>query len=140
IVVAEGSLQLRDFSKARRMLTRIRQWLNDNESKKDDPTSGYMRFEARYLHWAGEVAEAEGHKLDAIALYVRATAGGWRDSDTVKHARALWEELGGTKEGWDLGVERLPVPTAAKAPVKRSLLTANELAAWKKVSQALPEM
>jgi len=39
-----------------------------------------------------EVAEAEGHKLDALGLYVRATGGGWRDPDAMAHARALWED------------------------------------------------
>jgi hypothetical protein len=110
-VVVDGSVQLRDFGKAQGMLTRMQQWLNDNQFKKDDSTSGYMRFEARYLHYAGEVAEAEGHKLDAIGLYVRATGGGWRDPDAMKHAQALWEEQGGTKEGLDLAIQRLPAPT-----------------------------
>jgi thiol-disulfide isomerase/thioredoxin len=138
-VVVEGSLQLQDFDKARRMLARMRRWLNDNQSKKDDSTSGYMRFEAQYLRRAGEAAEAEGHKLDALALYVRATAGGWRDSDTVKHARALWEEQGGTKEGWDRAVERLPSP-APKAPSRSAVTLATEYASWTKAGRALPEM
>jgi thiol-disulfide isomerase/thioredoxin len=138
-VVVEGSVQLRDFGKARRMLTRMQQWLNDNQFKKDDSTSGYMRSEARYLHYAGEVAEAEGHKLDALGLYVRATAGGWRDPGAMEHARALWEEQGGTKEGWDLVVQRLPAPTP-KDPSRYMVTAATEFAPWTKAGLALPEM
>jgi thiol-disulfide isomerase/thioredoxin len=138
-VVVEGSVQLRDFGKARRMLTRMQQWLNDNQFKKDDSTSGYMRFEARYLHYAGEVAEAEGHKLDALGLYVRATGGGWRDPDAMEHARALWVAQGGSKEGWDLAVQRLPGPTP-RDPSRYMVTSATEFAPWTKAGLALPEM
>lgn len=137
--VLEGSAQLKDFSKARRMLAKMKQWLSSNESKKDDPTSGYMRCEARYLQAAGELAEAEGHKVDALALYVRATATAWRDPDSVKHSLALWEEQGGTKAGWDLAVERLPLP-AAKAPSKFTITSAPEAGSWKKIGRMLPEL
>jgi len=138
-VVVEGSVQLRDFGKARRMLTRMQQWLNDNQFKKDDSSSGYMRFQARYLHHAGEVAEAEGHKLDALGLYVRATAGGWRDPDAMEHARALWEGQGGTREGWDLAVQRLAAPTPMD-PSRYMVASATEFAHWTKSGLALPEM
>jgi thiol-disulfide isomerase/thioredoxin len=137
-VIVDAAVQLKDFGKARNMLARMMRWLNENEIKKDDSTTGYMQFEAHYLNFAGRVSEAEGRKLEAVAFYVRATASGWNDPEAMKHAQSMWEEQGGTKEGWNFAVQRLPAP-APKTP-RSTITAASEFASWSKEGKALPEM
>ena len=72
--IVDAADQLKDFDGAHSMLQRMRQWLKDNEFKKDDSTSGYPRFEGRYLESAAKSAEAEGNRLDALALYTKTLA------------------------------------------------------------------
>jgi thiol-disulfide isomerase/thioredoxin len=67
--VVGGSVQLKDFDKAETMLSKMRQWLQDNQAESDDPSSGYARFQGRYFQAAGKIAEAKGNKLDAAGFY-----------------------------------------------------------------------
>jgi pentatricopeptide repeat protein len=69
VAIVDGSVQLKDFDKAWSMLKSMQQWLDDNQSKKDDRTSGYAMFQGRYFRAAGDVAEAKGHKLDAAGFF-----------------------------------------------------------------------
>jgi hypothetical protein len=39
--VLEGAAKLQDFGKARAMLARMLKWLDENQVKRNDPTSGY---------------------------------------------------------------------------------------------------
>ncbi|MCU1236270.1 MAG: Redoxin domain protein [Candidatus Solibacter sp.] len=135
-VIAGGAAQLKDFEKARRMLARMQRWLDENQFKKDDASAGFTRFQASYLVAAGRVAEAEGHKVDATALYTKAAATGFIDGEVRKHARALWDEQGGTREGWSLATRRLPAP---KPPNLLPVDIATTYAAWTKVDMPLPD-
>ncbi len=125
--IVNGAAQLKDFDKAGSMLKRMQQWLDDNESKKDG-------FQGRYFRAAGEIAEARGNKLDAAGLYAKSMAVSYRDSDLMKHALALWEEAGGSREVW----EALAARPAAPKPAK--VATALEYTAWQPAAQPLPEM
>jgi thiol-disulfide isomerase/thioredoxin len=133
VAVVDGSAQLKDFDKAESMLWSMRQWLEDNQSKKDDPTSGYTGFQARYFRAAGEIAEAKGNKLDAAGFYAKSISVSYRDTDLMKRALALWEEAGGSKEVWE-------ALAARPAPKPAAIQTALEYRAWQGVALPLPEM
>jgi thiol-disulfide isomerase/thioredoxin len=134
--IVDGAAKLKDFEKARGMLGKMQRWLEENQFKKDDATSGYPRFQSLYLQHAGGLAEAEGHKVDAAALYTRAIAISWVRPDIIERARALWDEQGGSAEGWEIATKRLPTP---KPPQQPPVGVAREYAAWTKIDKALPE-
>jgi thiol-disulfide isomerase/thioredoxin len=134
VAVVDGSAQLKDFDKAESMHWRMRRWLEDNQAKEDDPTSGYAGFQARYFRAAGEIAEAKGNKLDAAGFYAKSISVSYRDTDLVKHAVALWEEAGGSKEVWEALAARPATPKPA------AIQTALEYRAWQGVALPLPEM
>lgn len=135
--IVDAADQLKDFDRAHSMIQRMRQWLKDNEFKKDDSTSGYPLFAGRYLQSAANCAEAEGRRLDALTLYTKALACcGLPDPDARKRARQLWDDLGGTQDGWRTVIERIPVPKPVP-PMSRPGVAA-EFAAWEKVGKALP--
>lgn len=145
VVVLEASAQLKDLGRARAMLATMRKWLDDNVAKKDDRTSGYSHFQGKYLYSAGEIAEAEGHRLDAAALYARAVATGWSGSLVGgARPRTFWLEQGGTADGWALATGRLPVPAPPPPPqAKTAMVTPAPRAGvpgWADSSQLLPEM
>jgi thiol-disulfide isomerase/thioredoxin len=92
----------------------------------------------------GELAEAEGRKLDAIGFYTRAIAGRASDPEITEHARELWNEMGGTSEAWKFLIANSPVPPKAPAPTPATAKTpvnvATQFAAWQNVGKALGEM
>ena len=139
--IVDGSAQLKDFDKAESMQWRMRQWLDDNQAKKDDPTSGYAGFQGRYFRAAGGIAEAKGHKLDAAGFYAKSISVTYRDPELAKRALALWEEAGGTKEVWEALAARpaTPKPAAPKTSAA-NVATALEFTAWQRAVQPLPEM
>jgi thiol-disulfide isomerase/thioredoxin len=137
--VVDGAIQLQDFKKAEAMLQRMQAWLQANQFKKDDATSGYPSFQARYLQSTARVADAEGHKIDAVALYAKAIAAGFlalASPDFETHARALWDELGGTSAGWAVATARLPAP---RPPEQPPVTVATAFAGWSKVDLPLPD-
>ncbi|HEV8042507.1 MAG TPA: TlpA disulfide reductase family protein [Bryobacteraceae bacterium] len=134
IAVVDGSAQLKDFDKAESMHWRMRQWLEDNQSKKDDPTSGYTLFQARYFKSAGDIAEAKGHKLDAAGFYAKSASVSYLYPEVVEHGLGLWEEAGGSKEVWEALAAR-PAP-----PKPAAIQAALEYRAWQGVALPLPEM
>ena len=137
-VILEGAAKLRDFAKARAMLARMRKWLDENQIKKNDPTSGYPLRQAEYLYCAGEIEEAEGHKQAALALFVRSLAT-LRDPDRAKRVRALWDETGGSAEGFAIATARMPAP-AERPPTTPPPRVAIDFNPWVKVGFALPEL
>ena len=132
--IVNGAAQLKDFDKAVGMLKRMQQWLDDNQAKKDDPTSDYAGFQGRYFRAAGEIAEARGNKLDAAGFYAKSISVSYRDSDLIQRAVALWEEAGGSREVWEALAARPVAPKPAK------VATALEYTGWRPSSQPLPEM
>jgi thiol-disulfide isomerase/thioredoxin len=138
-VIVDGSIQLKEFDKARNMIGRMARWVSDNQALADNRANGFDRFRGMWLNSEGELAEAEGRKMDAVALYVRAIALRAQDPDAAKHARELWDEMGGTGEGWAsaTAVNQVPVkPVAAKVTVT----AAFQFAPWNSVNKALNQM
>src|SRR5258708_18141689 len=120
------------------MLARMREWLDGNQVKKDDPTSGYKLRQAEYLYCAGEIEAAECHKVDELTMFVRSIAI-VRDPDRAKRVRALWDETGGSAEGWAIATARMPAP-AERPPTAAPPRIAIDFNPWVKVGLALPEL
>jgi thiol-disulfide isomerase/thioredoxin len=114
--------------------------VSDNQALADNRSNGFDRFRGATLNSAGKLAEAEGRKMDAITLYVKAIASRAQDPDTAKHARALWDEMGGTGEGWDSATAVNQVPVKPAAAAKAAVTAAFQFAAWNRVNKALNEM
>ena len=53
---------------------------------------------AKYFMGMAHLAEKQGSKLDALTYYQRAIAA--NRANSTERAHALWNELGGTNEGW----------------------------------------
>ena len=98
--------------------------------------------QVRYLESAGKLAETEGHRAEAVSLYTKAIATAFDaryvDPKVMKRARALWDEQGGTQDGWEIATTRLPAPNP-KPPARTPPRVANGFAAWEKAATALPE-
>jgi thiol-disulfide isomerase/thioredoxin len=139
--IVDGAAQLKNLDKAESMLWRMRRWLEGNQSKKDDPTSGYTMFQARYFKSAGDIAEVKGHKLDAAGFYAKSASVSYLYPEVVEHGLALWEEAGGSQEVWEVLAARPAVPKpAAPKTSAANVATALEYTAWRPSSQPLPEM
>src|ERR1700693_3570486 len=116
VAIVEGSVQLKDFDKVGSMLKRMQQWLDYNQAKKGDRTSGYAGFQGRYFRAAGDIAEAKGKKLDAAGFYAKSVSISYRYHEVVEHGLALWQEAGGSKEAWEAfaAPPATPKPAATK--------------------------
>lgn len=97
---------------ARRDLQHARSTIDLEEKRIAGPLSGSARESATQaatrateradlVGLRGELAEAAGHKLDAVLLLRRADSMGDFDAARRLHARQLWAELGGTDESWN---------------------------------------
>jgi thiol-disulfide isomerase/thioredoxin len=130
---------LNDLDKARAIATKMQFWLSQNDALKDDRSSGYARFKGQWLNSTGKIAEAEGHKTDAIAYYTQAIATGAVDPDAAKHSRALWDELGGTEQGWNFATAR-PLRPKPPSPAPTGANVISRLGGWNEVGKPLPAM
>jgi thiol-disulfide isomerase/thioredoxin len=138
VAVVDAAVQVKDYPKANTIVADMQQWLDDNRAKESDRTTGYERFRSRYFHSAGAIQEAQGHKLDAVSLYLSALANGFRFPGEQQHARQLWNELGGSREAWTILTRRPPPLPAKPAPVAEPIATATAYAAWTPFNRALP--
>ena len=139
-VIVDASILLKDFEKASSAIARMEKWVKDNRSLESEPYAGFWRWRGLWMNSQGKLAEAEGRKLDAIAFYTRAIAGKAGDPEMAKHARELWDEMGGTKEAWGLLIVNSPVPPKAPPPEKTTVNVAAQFAAWQSVGKALQKM
>jgi peroxiredoxin len=138
IAVVDAAVQVKDFPKANSIVADMQQWLDDNRAKESDRATGYERFRGRHLHSAGVIQEAQGHKLDAVALYLSALRNGFQFPGEQQHARQLWNALGGAREAWVTLIHR-PPPLPAK-PAPEPITTATTYAAWTVFDRALPNL
>ena len=142
--VVEGARQLKDFDKAQSMLWRMRHWLDDNNARKEDPTSGYTGFQGRYFKAAGGIAEAKGHKLDAAGFFAKSVSLSYRDPELIKRGLALWQEAGGTEEAWQALAARPVTPKPPAPKTATAIQTAGVQMSpgfgWTRESKPLPEM
>lgn len=110
--LAEAYVKTNQLQKTREVLRQMETALakeKPGEKAEAEEKLGHSRHEATVWEWMGRVAEAENHKLDALAYYQNALAvrpprikkPTKDDPDEVADkAQKLWKELGGTDEGW----------------------------------------
>jgi thiol-disulfide isomerase/thioredoxin/tetratricopeptide (TPR) repeat protein len=94
-VIADAYLELDKPFKAREALDRMQEWL---EKYKSSRPASYAANEGRYYLAMAKLAEKQGNKLDALTYYERAIA--THHVNPTEQAHKLWNELGGTNEGW----------------------------------------
>jgi thiol-disulfide isomerase/thioredoxin len=88
----------------------MQEWLEQNKNSR---STAYAHTEGNYYLSMARLAEKLGNKLDALVYYERAIA--TRHVHPVDAAHKLWNELGGTNEGWLIYSN--PPSTPAGAPV-----------------------
>ncbi len=135
--IVDASVQLNDLEKAHAMLGSMQRWLDDNQNRHTDPTSGYQNFQRLQFASLARVAAAEGHKLDALGYYIKAVSGGGLRDEISDRAAALWLEQGGSKVTWDLLTAR---PAPPPRPVPASTTTAAALPRFEDVNKPLTEL
>jgi len=130
-VIVDASLLLKDFDQTRSAIAKMEKWVSDNKSLESVPNAGFWRWRALWMNSQGKLAEAEGRKLDAIGFYTRAIAGrAGDDPEIAKHARELWDEMGGSKHAWSALIANSPVPPKPPEPAKTAVNVATQFAAW----------
>jgi thiol-disulfide isomerase/thioredoxin len=140
-VIVDASLLLKDFDQTRSAIAGMEKWVIDHKSLESEPYAGFWRWRALWMNSQGKLAEAEGRRLDAIGFYTRAIAGrAGDDPEIAKHARELWDEMGGTKQAWSALTANSPVPPKPPAPLKTPVNVATQFAAWHDVGKSLAEM
>ncbi len=103
--LASAQIQLRDFAAARGTILRIRTWL-DTDFKRyydQDPLETFPDHQSKYFILSAQLAEAEGRKADALAFFQQVITNPYFRREYMgfgKQARALWDQMGGTEEGW----------------------------------------
>jgi thiol-disulfide isomerase/thioredoxin len=136
--IVDGSLQLKDFDKTRGAIAKMQKWVDENQPLQSDPSTGFFRWRGIWLNSSGKLAEAEGRKMDAIAFYTKAIALGARDPEMAKRARTLWDQMDGTKDGWDSLTVMTPPPS--KPAPKPAINAVYQIAPWTSVGKPLLEM
>ncbi len=141
-VQAEAWRKLKEFEKTRSVMAEMKGGLDSNRS--DHP---YLEF--MYLVQTARLAEAEGHKLDALAYYQQAIGRWDHDPAVTERRRAIWNELGGSEEGFQVWSTRPEAPKAQPArPVAATAASgqsarpqvATELRPWAKMNKPLTSM
>jgi thiol-disulfide isomerase/thioredoxin len=87
---------------------------------------GDMNFKWQGMAWhdeAGALADAEGHRPDALAHYQLGTQ---REKPKAR-AQALWREMGGTADGFELWWKRPEPPKASPVALNPAPWTIAEL-------------
>jgi hypothetical protein len=132
-------LQLGQTPKAQENLTRMNERLQEFKSlsgTKENRLKQYASLQASWWELSAQLAERKNHKLDAMAYYQTALLTrlqgdvkrlAWEKDELAEGARKLWNDLGGTAEGWNTWYERPATELAAK-----SQLT------WEKANEPLP--
>ena len=123
--IVDASLELKDFDKTRSAIAKMQKWVDENDSLQSDPPTGFFRWRGISINSSGKLAEAEGRKMDAVAFYTKAIVQGARDPEMAKHARSLWDQMSGTKDGWvrsppSLRLLRRRLPNRRSAPSIKS--------------------
>jgi thiol-disulfide isomerase/thioredoxin len=131
-------LKMGQNQKAQQVLAAMDESLSKTKpdaSASSDDKAEYKDHQATYWEWKGRLAEAEGHKTDALAFYQHSialtsakTPAAESDNDDSVTARfaKLWKELGGSGEG----LQALTTPVDAAADADSS--------EWQKMAKPLP--
>jgi thiol-disulfide isomerase/thioredoxin len=92
-IEADLARELKKVEIVESAVDQMKEWLDENPGD-----SAWL--ENMYLLQAAELAEAEGHKADALGSYSRLASQSPKDAFAETHASALWKELGGTDKGF----------------------------------------
>ncbi len=123
-VLLEAELRLGDMDQAARVPKDMQTWLAAHPITPDTPsnvTTFYPGWQGEIDNALGRVAEAQGHKADALAYYQRVILGWprqYRGKTLLARAQALWKDLGGTDEGWLAWSRPVEPRPDAKPPVR----------------------
>lgn len=132
-VEADVSRKLKDFDQMRAVIGEMKAWLDRNSGG-----NPFLYFE--YLRQEGRLAEEEGHPLDALTYYQSALHRLDRNVEVKERARALWTELGGGKETFELWLKNPEAPKAAGLNVAPNVTpsVAANLSPWTAMDKPLP--
>lgn len=139
LTLSQAATKLKDFDLARASLAKVRLWLDSDFRKYygQDPMT-FPDHEGKYLTLMGDLAEAEGRKLDALAYYQQLIVNPWYMREyggRVEKTRSLFKELGGSDETWAVWSKIQPLP-ADKPEMPRYMFAM----AWNALARPLPEM
>jgi len=114
--LATAETKLKEFDAARATISRIKAWLDGDFRRyfDQDQLEAFPDYGSKYFILSAQLAEAEGRKADALAFYRRVITdpsfhreyGGY-----IQQTRVLWQQLGGTQDGWVTFSEVPPLPT-----------------------------
>ncbi len=139
LTLSEAYLKLKWYDLARFTLARMRQWLDTDFRKYyDQAPMNSPDNEGRYIGLMARLAEAEGHKMDALTWYGQLMANPWymREYGLPKdHVHELFRSLGGSEESWKAWWKEPPWPDGVPNPPR-----GMPMPAWRVVNQPLPEM
>jgi hypothetical protein len=135
----DGYLRLKQADKAQKKLAQLDERLRELTSLAGDKASrkkGRWSRESAYWRLNAGVAELQNQKLDAMAYYQSALLArlqaeekpetGQKD-ELAESARKLWNDLGGTEEGWKTWYSR-----------RADALAAAVTLTWEDANQLLP--
>jgi len=123
-IEADAARKLKRFDKARAAISDMKRRLDDNPG--DDPHQTYV-----YLSQSALLADAEGHKPDALTYYQLMFNQLTPSAQEKTPALALWKEMGGTDDGFKLW--------SSMQPWKKPSV-ASQASAWSDMNKPLAEL
>ena len=140
--LAEAYLRMNQPTKVQDTLYNIEEDLGTvrppaNASVEDKVRYGEM--EARYWQTKGQLAEKQGHKMDALVDYRNALTAfpprrprGDSREEVMADARRLWKEMGGTDQGWS--------DWETHSSLNNFNAGARGINAWRQIAQTKPNL
>ncbi|MGA2149216.1 MAG: TlpA disulfide reductase family protein [Bryobacteraceae bacterium] len=137
-----AEIQLKQFDQAHATIARIHGWLEGDFKRyfDQDPLETFPDYTAKYFLFSADLARAEGEKTDALAFYQRLLTNPYYLREYAHPARlydahALWQEMGGTEEGWAAFSEVPPLAEGVPSGYKGVAFLP-----WVAVDYKLPDM
>jgi len=137
-LLAEAYARLNQLAKAQKVLALMTEDLKQQKPA-DKEKPGYAGDQATFWKTSAKVAEAEGHKLDALMAYQTAltfrpksaTPKPGKKDELSENAQRVWKELGGTEQGWQAYL--------ARNESSKNKPEAAEIATWDSKNTLLPD-
>jgi peroxiredoxin len=135
--LAMAQIKLMEFDRAHATIARMRAW-SDGDFRlhfDQDPLETFAGYEGREFALSAQLAQAEGKNLDALAFWQKIITNPYSYGGHVKETRALWQQLGGTDQGW-VAFSRVPALPAGVPAGDR----ATPLMPWVALDYKLPKL
>lgn len=142
--IADVWLKVKDKEQAREALNQLLGQIEKSKPKPDskDPAEAdklrtYLSRQVDYWSRVGDLAGLQERKIDAMTFYQNALLArvsppsGTQKDELAEKARSLWQELGGSNEGWQAWFSRKDI--FGQLPGVQAGGT------WKKIEKRLPE-